>query len=163
MFKPPWQFARRSRRPPQDPVNAVLSFGYVIVGAELQSLLDGVGLDPFLGFYHQVSYGRPGLALDLLEEFRHSLVDRLALALFNLGTFTETDFYTPPNGGVYLNTSSKRKFFQGYEKRLGQFGSATVGVTTQDGFRKIFQQQIVNFSKTIVNQEPYHPVSQITP
>jgi CRISPR-associated protein Cas1 len=160
MFKPPWQFTLRSRRPPQDPVNAVLSFGYVIVGAELQSLLDGVGLDPFLGFYHQVSYGRPGLALDLLEEFRHALVDRLALALFNLGKFSESDFYKPPPGGVYLSTSGKRKFFEGYEKLLGQFGSATdTAAQKTGGFRKIFQQQISQLTKTILKQAPYTPIN----
>lgn len=159
MFKTPWQFTHRSRRPPQDPVNAVLSFGYVIVNAELQSLLDGVGFDPFLGFYHQVSYGRPSLALDLLEEFRHSLVDRLALSLFNLGNFTEADFYKPPKGGIYLNTAGKRKFFIGYEKRLGRFRSATDGSSGQDGFRKIFQQQISNLSKTILTNTPFQTVN----
>ncbi len=61
-------FAGRNRRPPRDPLNALLSFGYVLVGNELQSLLDGMGYDPSIGFYHQVDYGRPSLALDLLEE-----------------------------------------------------------------------------------------------
>ena len=63
-------FAGRQRRPPRDPVNSLLSFGYVIVSNELQSLLDGLGFDPFIGFYHRLDYGRPSLALDLLEEFR---------------------------------------------------------------------------------------------
>ncbi len=71
MIKPPWNFDARTKRPPQDPVNAVLSYGYVIVSSELQSLLDGIGFDPYLGFYHQIKYGRPSLALDLVEEFRH--------------------------------------------------------------------------------------------
>ena len=62
MFKAPWKFSTRTRRPPKDPVNAVLSFGYVVVGNELQSLLDGAGFDPYLGFYHAVEYGRPSLA-----------------------------------------------------------------------------------------------------
>ena len=68
MLQPPWQFLGRMRRPPKDPVNAVLSFGYVIVGNEIRSLLDGIGFDPFIGYYHKIDYGRPSLALDLLED-----------------------------------------------------------------------------------------------
>ena len=109
MLKPPWKFEGRNRRPPKDPVNAVLSYGYVIIGSQIQSLLDGAGFDPYLGFYHATVYGRPSLALDLLEEFRHVLVDRLALNLFNLGILNEEDFYVPPEGGVYLSTSGKKK------------------------------------------------------
>ena len=63
-------FPGRQRRPPRDPVNALLSFGYVLVGHELQSLLDGIGFDPYIGFFHRLDYGRPSLALDLVEEFR---------------------------------------------------------------------------------------------
>jgi CRISPR-associated protein Cas1 len=63
-------FSGRQRRPPRDPVNAILSFGYVLVGNELQSLLDGIGFDPYIGFFHRLDYGRPSLALDLVEEFR---------------------------------------------------------------------------------------------
>ena len=83
----------------------------MIVGAELQSLLDGIGLDPYLGFYHTTAYGRPSLALDLLEEFRHSVIDRLALNLFNQGIMSHEDFRDVPEGGIYLSDSGKKKFF----------------------------------------------------
>ena len=79
MIHPPWEFSGRHKRPPGDPVNSVLSYGYVIVCSLLQSLLDGMALDPYLGFYHQVSYGKAALAFDMVEEFRRPLVDRLAL------------------------------------------------------------------------------------
>jgi CRISP-associated protein Cas1 len=79
-------FEGRRRRPPRDPVNSLLSFGYVLVSNELHSLLDGIGFDPYIGFYHRLDYGRPSLALDLLEEFRPALVDRFTLALLNRRT-----------------------------------------------------------------------------
>ncbi|MBN2093055.1 CRISPR-associated endonuclease Cas1 [candidate division KSB1 bacterium] len=149
MLKSPWKFNARSRRPPKDPVNAVLSFGYVIVGAELQSLLDGVGFDPFLGFYHTIEYGRPSLALDLLEEYRHSLIDRLALRLFNLDILKENDFYKVPNEGIYLNTSGKTKFFTQYERMVGEFGAATDGAAKRKGFRTVFQTRIMALANQI--------------
>jgi len=157
MFAPPWTFRARSRRPPKDPVNAVLSYGYVIVGSEIQALLDGIGFDPYLGFYHSIDYGRPSLALDLLEEFRHPLVDRLALNLFNLKILNENDFMKPPKGGVYLNTEGKRKFFVQYEKMLGQTPSATDTAGAQQGFRAIFQQQIRKLQKAFLENKPYEP------
>lgn len=131
-------------------MNAVLSFGYVLVGAELHSLLDGIGFDPYLGFYHTVKYGRPSLALDLLEEFRHSVVDRLALNLFNLGTLKTEDFDTLPRGeGVYLGTTGKKKFFTHYEKMLGQYQSDTDQADKKPGFRVIFQQRIYELANMI--------------
>jgi CRISPR-associated protein Cas1 len=87
-----FSFDGRNRRPPRDPVNALLSFGYVLVGNELQSLLDGIGFDPYLGFFHRVDYGRPSLALDLLEEFRAALVDRWTATLLNLRMLVREDF-----------------------------------------------------------------------
>ncbi len=155
MFNPPWKFNKRTRRPPKDPVNAVLSYGYVIVGAEIQSLLDGIGFDPYLGFYHAVHYGRPSLALDLLEEFRHPLVDRLALNLFNLNILQEDDFYKPPKGGVYLNISGKKKFFKQYEKILGEYASDTDAAEKAKSYRAIFQKQIQKFAKALQGEINY--------
>jgi|YNPBryantNP2012_1023418.scaffolds.fasta_scaffold08369_4 CRISPR-associated protein Cas1 len=147
MFRAPWKFEGRNRRPPKDPINAVLSFGYVIVGSEIQSLLDGIGFDPFLGFYHAAEYGRPSLALDLLEEYRHSFIDHLAIQAFNQGIFLETDFSRPPEGGVMLNTDGKKKFFQHYEKMAGRYAGATARQT--QGFRSEFQRRIQELSKLV--------------
>jgi len=158
MFLPPWQFTTRSRRPPKDPVNAVLSFGYVIVGNELQSHLDGVGFDPYAGFYHVTEYGRPSLALDLLEEFRHSLVDRLALHLFNQNVFTAADFQPTGTGGVYLSRDGQKKFFQGYERYLGSYrdqpAPASVGY-----FRQHFKNQAQKLAKAVQENSDYQPFS----
>lgn len=108
----------------------------------MQSLLDGVGLDPYLGFYHTVSYGRPSFALDLLEEYRHTLIDRLALKLFNLDILKSEDFQPVPGGGIYLATSGKRKFFTYYEETAGEWSSATDTIEKPKKFRAHFQQRI---------------------
>ncbi|MCA9741391.1 CRISPR-associated endonuclease Cas1 [candidate division KSB1 bacterium] len=159
MLIPPWQFNKRSRRPPQDPANAVLSFGYVIVGAEIQAMLDGIGFDPYLGFYHTLKYGRPSLALDLLEAFRHPLIDRLALNLFNRNQLSEADFMKPAKGGIYLATEGKRVFFKEYEKMLGQFVAATDVADRDTGFRADFQQQVRSLQKAILEGKPFQPFS----
>lgn len=156
MIEPPFKFSGRNKHPPLDPVNAVLSFGYVIVSSQLQSLLDGIGLNPFLGFYHQPEYGRPSLALDILEEFRQPLVDRLCIYLFNKKILKESDFWKHSSGGIYLNTEGKRKFFQHYQKLLIQI------VPDKDnrgmkGFYPLFQRQVSRMSKSISQESPYLP------
>ena len=157
MLQPPWQFLGRMRRPPKDPVNAVLSFGYVIVGNEIRSLLDGIGFDPFIGYYHKIDYGRPSLALDLLEEFRHSLVDRLMLQLFNQKVFTEDDFTATSRDGVYLDREGKKKFFLAYERYLGDYGDDENRSQSVGSFRKIFKLQAHQLAKAIQEDVAYEP------
>ena len=82
-------FEQRSRRPPRDAFNALISFLYTLLMHDCQSALEGVGLDPQLGFLHAVRPGRPGLALDLMEEFRSVVADRLALTLINRNQLTD--------------------------------------------------------------------------
>lgn len=156
MILPPWSFSGRKKRPPGDPVNAVLSFGYVIVGSQLQSLLDGIGLDPYLGFYHQEEYGRPSLALDLLEEFRHPLIDQLAIMLFNQNIMQESDFYNPPGGGVYMTAPGKKKFFTHYEKMLGEI-SIEENLPGRKGYFPVFQRQIQRLVRSIQENITYEP------
>lgn len=141
MPPPEWRFSLRTRRPPKDPANAVLSFGYTIVASELCSILDGVGFDPYLGYYHQIQYGRPSLALDVLELFRHSLVDRLMLRLFNLGILFRDDFVAVSGGGVYLSSEGKKKFFVQYERLVGKYKGDVPGESRSGGFRRLFQDQ----------------------
>lgn len=155
MLPQKWQFDSRSRRPPKDPANAVLSFGYTIVGSELRSLLDGVGLDPFLGYYHEIAYGRPSLALDLLELFRHSLVDKLMLRLFNLRILGEDDFVPAGKGGIYLSSSGKVKFFQQYEDMVGSYKGEIAGKQRRGIYRRVFQTQVANLVKTISHDETF--------
>lgn len=109
--------AERSRRPPRDPMNAVLSFLYTLVRAECTAALEGVGLDPQIGFLHALRPGRPALALDLMEEFRSIFADRLALTLVNRKELQEADFERFDGGAVYLNETGRRTVILAYQRR----------------------------------------------
>ncbi len=102
----------RTRRPPQDPFNCFLSFGYGMLRVAVVGALEQVGLDPYIGYLHGVRSGKPSLALDLMEELRPLLVDRLVLTLFNRQRITGKHTVTDPAGGVTL-TDEGRQFFLG--------------------------------------------------
>ena len=110
-------FDGRNRRPPRDPVNALMSFLYGLVRVECQAACEGVGLDPQIGFLHAIRPGRPALALDLLEEFRAFLADRLALTLVNRRQLTAKHFSESSGGGVSLNDEGRRVLLVAYQKR----------------------------------------------
>lgn len=107
-----FSFERRSRRPPRDPFNALLSFVYGLLLVEVSGALDAVGLDPQVGFFHQLRPGRPALALDLIEEFRPSIADRFAMRLVNRAQLTSSDFEDAPGGAVYLSSSGRDTIFR---------------------------------------------------
>ena len=107
-------FERRTRRPPRDPVNAVLSFVYALVLGELIGALDAVGLDPQIGFLHRPRSGRPGLALDLLEELRPAVADRFSLALVGRGRLRPEHFEVVGEGH-YLTDAGRRILLEAYE------------------------------------------------
>jgi CRISPR-associated protein Cas1 len=118
LFDPRWNFNDRNRRPPRDPVNVLLSFGYTLLAEAASSAVQTVGLDPYAGFLHEVAYNRPALALDLLEEFR-PVVDGIALWCLNGGQLTLNDFSPgPAEHPVLLSDPGKRRFLQAYEQRL---------------------------------------------
>lgn len=110
-------FSGRSRRPPLDPVNAMLSFAYTLLGNEIAGALESVGLDPAVGFLHTLRPGRASLALDLLEELRAPLADRFVLSQINLGTITRKDFAQKENGAYYLTDDARRTFLAAWQKR----------------------------------------------
>ncbi len=110
-------FTRRNRRPPKDPINALLSFGYAMLSHECQSACEVVGLDPQIGFLHVLRPGRPALALDLMEEFRAHIVDRLVLSVVNRRQITADDFLTRPGGSVELQEKGRKAFITAYQKR----------------------------------------------
>jgi CRISPR-associated protein Cas1 len=114
---PALRFRGRSRRPPGDAVNALLSFLYTLVTHDCRSALESVGLDPAVGFLHRDRPGRPSLALDLLEEFRPLLADRLALSLINLRQLNERDFQVMDNGAVLLKEDSRKLVLTAYQER----------------------------------------------
>lgn len=110
-------FHERSRRPPKDNMNALLSFLYTLLAHDTQSALETVGLDPAVGFLHQDRPGRPGLALDLMEELRPFLVDRLALSLVNLKQINAKGFRTAETGGVIMNDETRKVVLTAWQKR----------------------------------------------
>ena len=110
-------FHGRSRRPPKDPVNAVLSFLYVLLAADCRSALETVGLDPQMGFLHGDRPGRPSLALDLMEEFRAPLADRTCLSLFNRKQLRPRSFRYEETGAVLLNDEARKTVLAAWQAR----------------------------------------------
>lgn len=115
--EPTLRFNGRSRRPPKDAVNALLSFLYTLLTHDCRSALESVGLDPAVGFLHRDRPGRPSLALDLLEEFRPVVADRLALSLINRRQVGERDFVWLDNGAVTLKEESRKTVLTAYQER----------------------------------------------
>ncbi|MGQ0842082.1 CRISPR-associated endonuclease Cas4g/Cas1g [Actinokineospora sp.] len=107
----------RNRRPPPDPVNALLSFCYSMLTKDLVAITLGVGLDPQLGIYHRSRHGRPALALDLAEEFRPLIADSVVIGLLNNGEITASDFIRRA-GAVSLTADGRRTVLRAYERRL---------------------------------------------
>lgn len=112
-----FEFSTRNRRPPRDRFNALISFLYALALADCRAALETVGLDPQLGFLHAVRPGRPALALDLLEEFRAPLCDRLALTLINRGQMQAKDFDQREGGAVLLNDTGRKAVIAAYQTR----------------------------------------------
>jgi CRISPR-associated protein Cas1 len=110
-------FSQRSKRPPLDPANALLSFLYAILANDVRSALETVGLDPQVGFLHQIRSGRPSLALDIMEEFRAYLGDRIMLNLINLKQVTKKDFEIRESGEVRMSDSARKELLTAYQKR----------------------------------------------
>ena len=113
----PFDFQARNRRPPRDPVNAVLSFLYSILIRQVMASTLAVGFDPYMGFYHQPKYGRPALALDLAEEFRPILADSAALTLFNNGELKQSDFIRR-SGATALTQNGRQAVIRAFERRM---------------------------------------------
>jgi CRISPR-associated protein Cas1 len=112
-----FDFRGRNRRPPRDPINAMLSLGYSVLAKELAGVCHAVGLDPFLGFMHQPRYGRPALALDLMEEFRPLIADSVAISLVNRGELGPEDFINSASG-TFLNERGRKAFWEAYFRRM---------------------------------------------
>lgn len=110
-------FRGRFRRPPTDPVNALLSYGYTILTSKLASVVHAVGMDPHVGYLHSSQYGRPALALDLVEEFRAVIVDSVVLTAINTRMLQDSDF-VEEMGSFRLSPDARRDFLSKFEERL---------------------------------------------
>ena len=151
-------FTGRKRRPPPDPANSLLSFGYVLLYNLIAGLLEARGLDPALGFLHEPRSGRASLALDLIEELRHPLVDRFVLRVCNLRILQPRSFEPDPKrpGGVLLGCDGRKTFFHEWERFLLR------PVPDQDSQQRltvhqILQRQVDRLAADFRGQEPYQP------
>lgn len=115
--KPLFAFSGRSRRPPLDAINALLSFVYALLTADVRAALESVGLDPAVGYLHTDRPGRPSLALDLVEEFRPFFADRLVLSLVNRRQLAVNDFRTLDNGATLLSDEGRKTVLVAYQER----------------------------------------------
>lgn len=154
-----FSFNGRNRRPPTDPVNALLSFGYSLLRHDIQSAVNVVGFDPYLGYLHCQHYGRPGLALDLMEEFRPLVVDAVVLSAINLRKLAPADFTTEPlSNAVLLSTEGRREFLKLYEeKKQSKFKHPVLG--KQCTYQEAFEIQARLVAKFLMGEiEKYPPL-----
>ena len=114
---PDFRFHSRSRRPPMDRINALLSYAYSILALDMRSALEAVGLDPYVGYLHAERPGRPGLALDLMEEFRAPIADRLVLSLVNMRQVSASGFKVKPSGEVEMDDDIRKTLLAAWQKR----------------------------------------------
>ena len=112
-----FKFGGRTKRPPRDAVNSLLSFLYALLIKDCVAALEGVGLDPQVGYLHAIRPGRPALALDLMEEVRSWLTDRLTLALLNRRQLVRHSFEDRPGGAIYLGEKGRKVVITAYQKR----------------------------------------------
>lgn len=151
-------FTGRNRRPPRDGVNAALSFGYTLLMSELVGIAAAEGMDPHVGLLHDLHYGRPSLALDVLEEFRQPVVDRLVVTLVNLKVLTPTQFDGTPERGVLLNDDGRARFLRYYHKSLDEpFASRDWSEETPATFRLLLRRQMHRMRVAIEEAQDYAP------
>jgi CRISPR-associated protein Cas1 len=152
----------RKKAPAPDPLNALLSLTYTLLTHEFVGLLDALGLDPHVGFLHQLDYGRPSLALDLLEPFRHPVADRFVITVVNRGMFQADDFH-PVMGdrgeGLALTAGALREFFGAYERWMIGVpeGAAAAGEGRRLPFRQAMRREVESFAGVLRDGKEWEP------
>lgn len=157
-FSQEWAFEKRTRRPSRDAINSLMNFGYTLLGHSMVAALEIVGLDPYLGYFHTEKYGRPALALDLIEEFRAPFVDSLVLTLINRGTIKKQDFiYNDSEQSLYLNQRGLRTFFDKFGQRMDS-SIISRDLKRSISYRKLFEVQARKMAKFIKgDKDSYQP------
>lgn len=152
-----FEFVTRNRRPPTDAVNALLSLGYALLRHDIQSASNIVGFDPYLGYLHVQHYGRPSLALDLMEEFRPLVVDAVVLSSINRRAIAPTDFTTEPlSNAVSLTPEGLRTFLRLYEqKKQSKFKHPVL--QRQCSYQEAFEIQARLLAKYLMNETDKYP------
>ncbi len=148
-------FTKRTRRPPKDAVNAMLSFGYTLLSSDLESAVLRVGLDPYIGYLHLVDYGRPSLALDIMEEFRPVIVDAMVLDLLNHGQIKKEDF-EQRDRGVLLYGDGRMQLIRAYQDRVAikvQYVQPS-GQVQKVPYRQCFELQARRLIRMLRGEDP---------
>lgn len=150
-----FQFTTRNRRPPTDPVNSMLSFGYTLLFNNVMSLILAEGLNPYLGNLHRNDRKEMHLASDLMEEFRSPIVDSLVLTLINQQVIKPEDFVTSEhNSGVYLSDPGRRRFLREFEERICSL-TQHPEVKAQVPYRRAIQLQVQCYKRALLDSVPY--------
>jgi len=149
----------RNRRPPRDPVNALLSFCYSLLSKELLLALRAVGLDPLLGFYHQPHFGRPSLALDLMEEFRPVIADSVVINALNTRVIQPNDFIRAA-GAVALTAPARKRLIMAFERRMDQLVTHPV-FDYRISYRRVLEVQARLLSRLLLGELPRYPEFRI--
>lgn len=152
---PTFDFSSRNRRPPTDPVNALLSFAYAMLAKELTVTAMAVGFDPFLGFYHQPRYGRPALALDLMEEFRPIVADSVVLTVVNKREVAERDFVRR-GGAVALTDAGRKAVIKAFERRMDELVTHP-HLGYQASYRRVLEVQARLLGRHLAGEIPEYP------
>lgn len=150
-----FDFQQRNRRPPRDPINAMLSFAYALLTREWTATLQAVGFDPYLGFYHQPRYGRPALALDLMEEFRPLIGDSVVLTAVNNDEVKPDDFISAM-GSVALTAAGRTRFIQAYQRRMGQEITHPI-FGYKISYRRVLEVQARLLGRHLAGELPEYP------
>lgn len=149
-------FERRSRRPPHNAANAILSYCYTLLAAECEAFLHALGLDPAIGCYHEPTENRPSLALDLIEPFRAPVADAMALDLLNHGTLQPHLHFETRDGGCFLNAEGRQRFFVAYERRMER-DFTTLGSGRRTTLRQELERQARGYRETITTDTMLEP------
>jgi len=154
-----FQFEKRVKRPPRDPVNAMLSFGYTLLTHDLRTAAHIVGLDPYVGFLHADRHGKPSVALDLMEEFRSIIVDSVVLTLMNKRMVAPEDFETQLGGVVLMKEAARKTFLRQYEERkMTEFQHPVFGYKVT--YLRAFELQARILAKVLTGELPeYVPLA----
>ncbi len=151
----PW--TGRAKHPAPDPLNALLSLTYTLLMNEVAALLEGAGLDPYLGFLHQIDYGRPSLALDVVEPFRHAVADRFVLTMVNTRVLDAGDFQPGgPGHGLFLAPKPMKRYFAEYERWMLK---KPEGVANQgeSSFRECVRYEVEKLCAALRDEGEFHP------
>lgn len=150
-----YRFKKRSKRPPKDSFNSIISFGYALLYNEVFNIIGSKGLSPYVGFLHKDRNKHAALCSDIMEEFRPILVDTLAIYLLNNDKITKEDFiFNIKNNSVLLNKDGASKIVKEFEKRILQKVSYVKEVNYKMNFREIIEYQILLLIKSMIENNP---------